>query len=155
MHLKVLSSEITQMHASRLHLAFPTAFGDAEAFTHLLPMRGLRLARSAAVAFCSVVRGGVINAQYALPFNPPRDIRPNVCVSHRFPQVWRHRNGAVFGPNDEWSGNAKLTFVTRERAQQHLQDCEIISFQEVEGTDRLAVGGQKYWHTFHFIARKK
>jgi hypothetical protein len=27
-HLKVLSSEITQMNVSRLHLAFPTAFGD-------------------------------------------------------------------------------------------------------------------------------
>jgi hypothetical protein len=30
--------------------------------------------------------------------------------------------GQFFGPRDEWSNNARLTFVTRERARQLLQD---------------------------------
>ncbi|MGA7328987.1 MAG: hypothetical protein WBX25_32000 [Rhodomicrobium sp.] len=63
--------------------------------------------------------------------------------------------GQFFGPKDEWSTNPGMTFVTRKRAKELLGDCEIISFTEFEGFDRLAVGGQKYWHTFHFIAKRK
>jgi tellurite methyltransferase len=97
----------------------------------------------------------LINAQYALPFNPPETFDRMFASLIASLKSGGIVTGQFFGPNDEWSSNANLTFVTRERAQQLLQNCEIISLQEVEGTDRLAVGGQKYWHTFHFIARKK
>ncbi len=97
----------------------------------------------------------LINAQYALPFNPPETFDGMFTSLIASLKSGGIVTGQFFGPNDEWSSNATMTFVTRERAQRLLQDCEIISFKEEEGTDRLAVGGQKYWHTFHFIARKK
>ena len=97
----------------------------------------------------------LINAQYALPLNPPETFDRMFASLIASLKSGGIVTGQFFGPNDEWKDNARLTFVTRERAQQLLQDCEIISFKEVEGTDRLAVGDQKYWHTFHFIARKK
>ena len=97
----------------------------------------------------------LINAQYALPFSPPETFDRMFASLIASLKSGGIVTGQFFGPNDEWSSNTNMTFVTRERAQQLLQDCEIISFKEVEGTDRLAVGGQKYWHTFHFIARKK
>ena len=98
----------------------------------------------------------LINAQYALPFNPPEtfdrmfasliaSLKPGGIVTGQF-----------FGPKDEWSSDTSMTFVTREQAQQLLHDCEIISFRKMkEWIVFFALGGQKYWHTFHFITRKK
>jgi tellurite methyltransferase len=97
----------------------------------------------------------LINAQYALPFNPPATFDAMFANLKKSLKSGGIVTGQFFGPKDEWSGNADMTFVTRERAEQLLGDLEVIHLEEVEGPDRLAVGGEKYWHTFHFIARKK
>lgn len=98
----------------------------------------------------------LICAQYSLPFNPP------TTFDHMFASLMASLKsggiltGQLFGPKDEWNdGKGTMTFKTREEVEKLLHDCDIISFEEVEGPDRLAVGGQKYWHTYHFIARKK
>lgn len=97
----------------------------------------------------------LINAQYSLPFNP------QVTFGRMFASMIASLKpggiitGQLFGPKDEWNDNSgRLTFLTREQVEKLLSDCEIISFEEVEGPDRLAIGGEKYWHTFHFIAQK-
>ena len=97
----------------------------------------------------------LINAQYALPFNQPETFHRMFASLIASLKPGGIVTGQFFGPKDEWSSDTSMTFVTREQAQQLLHDCEIISFQENEGMDSLALGGQKYWHTFHFIARKK
>lgn len=98
----------------------------------------------------------LINAQYSLPFNPPETFDATLASLIASLKQGGIVTGQFFGPKDEWNdGSGKLTFVTREKAEELLHDCDIISLEEVEGIDRLAVGGQKYWHTFHFIARKK
>ncbi len=97
----------------------------------------------------------LVNAQYALPFNPPETFDrmfASLIASLKKDGIV---TGQFFGPNDEWSNDASMTFVTREHAEKLLRDCKKIFFKEVKGADKLAVGGQKYWHTFHFIARKK
>lgn len=97
----------------------------------------------------------LINAQYALPFNSPATFDAMFAKLKASLKSGGIVTGQFFGPKDEWSKNKDMTFVTREKAEELLSDLESIHFDEVEGPDRLAVGGQKYWHTFHFIARKK
>ena len=93
----------------------------------------------------------LINAQYSLLFNPPETFDRMFASLKKGGIV----TGQFFGPKDEWNGSPGMTFVTREKAEALLSDLEVIHFNEVEGPDRLAVSGQKYWHTMHFIARKK
>lgn len=97
----------------------------------------------------------LINAQYALPFNPPAT----------FNQVWiALKNslvakgiftGQLFGVRDEWNaGGSQKTFHSKEEALNLFSDMEIIEFEEVEKDGKLADGTPKYWHLFNIIARK-
>jgi tellurite methyltransferase len=100
-------------------------------------------------------RYDLINAQFALPFTSPETFDRmfgDMIASLKRDGIIA---GQLFGPKDEWSANPGMTFVTRQRTDELLKDCDIVSFTEFEGLDRLAMGGTKYWHTFHFIARKK
>jgi hypothetical protein len=96
----------------------------------------------------------LINAQYSLPFNPPQtfdNMFESIIASLKHGGIV---TGQFFGPDDEWSTNADMTFVTRARAQQLLRDCGMIYFDEAKEY-RLAMRGQKYCHIFEFIGRKK
>lgn len=95
-----------------------------------------------------------INAQYSLPFNNPSTFDRVFTDIKKSLKHGGVVTGQFFGPKDEWSSNASMTFVSHDKAKSLLEDLEIMHFKEIEGSDRLAVGGQKYWHTFHFIARK-
>ena len=97
-----------------------------------------------------------INAQYSLPFNPPETFDRMFTSIVASLKTGGIVTGQFFGPKDERNkGDGKMTFVTREKAEALLSDLEIIDFQEFKRLERLAVGGQNYGHTFHFIARKK
>lgn len=98
----------------------------------------------------------LINAQYALPFNPPETFDRMFESLTKSLKSGGMFTGQFFGPKDEWNdGTNAMTFLSREKVEELLRDFDIISFEEVEGSDRLAVGGEKYWHTFHVIARKR
>ncbi len=98
----------------------------------------------------------LINAQYSLPFNPPQTFDTMFASLIASLKSGGIVTGQFFGPKDERNdGSGTHTFVTREKAEKLLQDCNILSFDEVDGDDRLSAGGKKHWHTFHFIAKKK
>lgn len=94
------------------------------------------------------------SAMFALPFTSPT----------HFTEVFEKvksslKNGGIFcgqffGDRDEWNTNPKMTFHTKEEAENLLKDVEVISFKEEEKEDKTATGGMKHWHVFHIIARK-
>jgi tellurite methyltransferase len=97
----------------------------------------------------------LINAQYSLAFNPPETFDRMFGSLKASLKQGGIVTGQFFGPHDEWSGNRKMTFITREKAEKLLEGFEILHFKEIEGPDNLAVGSTKHWHTLHFIAQKK
>jgi hypothetical protein len=101
-------------------------------------------------------RYDLINAQYALPFNP----------KGTFAEVWTRivsslKNGGVitgqfFGTNDGWNtGTENMNFHTLEEATSLLADLDVAHFKEEEADKETAAGNMKHWHIFHFIAVKK
>ncbi len=103
-----------------------------------------------------VDRFDLINAQFALPFNP-RDTFNKMF--ERLKSSLRSGGlfvGVFFGPNDEWNTpGSKLTFHSREDIQRILINMEIIELLEEDEPDgRLANGTPKHWHNFRVTARK-
>lgn len=96
-----------------------------------------------------------INAQRSLPFNPPETFDRTFASLLASLKSGGILAGNFFGTEDEWKKNRSMTFVTREKAEELLKDCEIIVFKENKGQGTVAGGGDKYWHTFDFIVRKK
>jgi len=100
-------------------------------------------------------RFNLINAQYALPFNPPAT----------FNQMWLGLKnslapegvftGQLFGMQDEWNTDgAQKTFHSKEDALKLFSGMEILEFEEVEKDRKLADGTPKHWHLFNIIARR-
>lgn len=98
----------------------------------------------------------LVNAQWALPFNPPET----------FGEMWNKvkrsiKNGGIFtgqffGVNDEWNKpGTKMTFHTKEQIQDLLSDMEILELTEEDKDSTTANKTPKHWHVFHVIARKK
>ncbi|MBP6904494.1 MAG: class I SAM-dependent methyltransferase [Candidatus Pacebacteria bacterium] len=97
----------------------------------------------------------LINAQYALPFNPPETFERvfnDIVDSLRQGGIFV---GQLFGVRDEWNiPNSGKNFHTREDVQKLLSNLKIIHFEEEERERKTAAGPMKHWHVFHFIARK-
>jgi len=97
----------------------------------------------------------LVNAQYALPFNPPETFSE---VLERVKASMKERGvfvGQFFGNRDSWNvKGSKTTFHTIEEAKEHLRSLELIEFREEEGDGPTALGSNKHWHIFHFIAVK-
>ena len=95
------------------------------------------------------------SAMYALPFTDPAhfdSVFTKIKGSLKMGGIFC---GQFFGERDEWSTNQKMTFHTKEQAENLLSDLEVISFKEEEKEDKTAKGDMKHWHVFHIIARKK
>jgi SAM-dependent methyltransferase len=97
----------------------------------------------------------LINAQYSLPFNPPKTfdrVFKSIINSLKDGGIL---TGQFFGIKDEWNvpGN-EMNFQTREEAENLLSALEIIDFQEEEADRNTAKGDMKHWHVFHFIVKK-
>jgi|CXWK01.1.fsa_nt_gi SAM-dependent methyltransferase len=97
----------------------------------------------------------LVNAQYALPFNPSesfdRVIR-SIVKSLKSGGVF---TGQFFGDRDEWNTpQSKMTFHSREQAEKLLSDLKIVEFTEEDQLGKTAAGNMKRWHVFHFIAVK-
>lgn len=97
----------------------------------------------------------LINAQYALPFNPPESfdrVFQDIITSLKPCGVF---TGQLFGIRDEWNvPNSNKSFHTKEQVENIFSDLEILGFREEEGEKPTAAGPMKHWHVFHFIARK-
>jgi len=62
--------------------------------------------------------------------------------------------GQFFGVHDTWKNNKNMTFVNIKQARRLLQDLKILYFFEEEKDGSTALGQNKHWHVFHFIAKK-
>lgn len=96
----------------------------------------------------------LVNAHYALPFNPPQtfekvwnDIEKSLTIDGVF-------IGQFLGPNDQWNdGTRDMTFHTKPEIEAMLSNLQIFEFEEEERNWVIASGHDKHWHVFHIIAK--
>jgi SAM-dependent methyltransferase len=62
-------------------------------------------------------------------------------------------SGQLFGIEDDWANNPKLTFHSRAEVEHLFEGFDIESLDEVCGPGR-SFDGPKRWHVFHVVARK-
>ena len=96
----------------------------------------------------------VVNAMYALPFNPPETFDVMFAKLKASLSPGGVFCGQFFGPKDQWSEDPKMTFHTKEQVEKLLDDLEILSLVEREWDGRTTDGNPKHWHVFDVIARK-
>lgn len=103
-----------------------------------------------------VERFDIVNAQFALPFNPPETFGKMYDQLKQSLKPGGVFVGTFFGENDEWNTpGSKRTFHSRSDVEALLVGFEIITFNEEDNQDgRLADGTPKHWHRFIVIARK-
>jgi tellurite methyltransferase len=94
-------------------------------------------------------------AMYALPFIHPTKFDETFAKI-----VDSLKPGAVFafnlfGHNDQWYPNPKLTFHSFEEAKTLVNGLEIVSLEDLEGDKKIANGDAKHWHTIYVVSRKK
>jgi len=98
----------------------------------------------------------LINAQFALPFNPPatfNEVWDKITSSLKSGGVI---TGQFFGIRDEWNVEGKkMNFHTIEETKEYLSSLELVQFREDEADRETAAGNMKHWHVFHFISIKK
>lgn len=96
-----------------------------------------------------------VSAQYALPFNPPE------TFDYMFGRLVKSVNaggiftGQFFGNEDTWASNLEMTFHSDTQIRKLLVDFDILVLREEKKTKETALGGEKFWHVFHVIARKQ
>ncbi|MFA6095745.1 MAG: class I SAM-dependent methyltransferase [Candidatus Paceibacterota bacterium] len=100
-------------------------------------------------------RYDLVNAQYALPFNPPdtfNEVFEKIIGSMKKGGVF---TGQFFGDRDSWNvRDGKKTFHTIEEAKRLLSKMNIVEFREDEGDQANGHGIPAHWHVFHFIVIK-
>ncbi|MFD2176891.1 class I SAM-dependent methyltransferase [Veronia pacifica] len=89
------------------------------------------------------------------------------CDPIKFDQVWSNikasiQTGGVFfgqilGDQDSWESNEKrlISRFSRHEVETMLSDFDIITFDEKRDKGKTAVGREKYWHFFTFLAVKR
>ena len=96
----------------------------------------------------------LVTAQYSLPF-----IDPNIFNEVFLKILYSIKKGGVFvgqffGPEDEWSKNEKMTFLSLEETVNLFSGFEILKSNEVKSRGKTAVGNEKYWHIIEIVAKK-
>ncbi len=96
----------------------------------------------------------LINAQFSLPFTSPEKFGK---VFQRLKASLKKEGvfvGQLFGLRDSWSGNASMTFHSRDQVEALFSDMQILELREIERDDRSETGDAKHWHVFHITAKK-
>ena len=97
----------------------------------------------------------LINAQYALPFNPKESFNRVIESIKNSLKPGGVFTGQFFGDRDEWNTKeSDMTFVSKEKAENLLSGLKVIEFTEEDREGNTAAGKMKHWHVFHFIAVK-
>ncbi|HLP83432.1 MAG TPA: class I SAM-dependent methyltransferase [Phycisphaerales bacterium] len=109
-------------------------------------------------AWCSresIHTAHLINASFALPF----------CQPEQFPDLWSWIThtlvpggrfaGQFFGDRDEWACVRPKSHLTKQQVLTLLHNFDIEHFEEVEKEGSDAMGGTKWHHVFHVVARKR
>jgi SAM-dependent methyltransferase len=97
----------------------------------------------------------LINAQYALPFNPQDSFPELFARLKRALRPGAIFTGQFFGVRHEWNTpETDLSFHTRAEAETLLDGLNLVEFDEVAESAATATGGMAFFHTFEIIARK-
>lgn len=96
----------------------------------------------------------LINARYALPFNPPGTFNATFVRLAAALKPDGIFVGQFFGIKDSWSSNPAMTFHTEAQVKSLLKGFEILHFEEIKKEGKTALHGDKFWHVFDVIARK-
>lgn len=96
----------------------------------------------------------LVFAGFSLPF----------CHPSKFDELWQQVRaalrpggrfaGQLFGVEDAWSQNPRMTFHSRSHVEHLLDGFDVENLDEVKGPGR-SYEGPKQWHVFHVIARKR
>ena len=98
----------------------------------------------------------VINARYALPFNPQNSIDEVMTKIKQSLLPSGVFVGQFFGVNDEWNtSSSTMNFQTLEDVNCLLGGLRQIKLKEEEYDGITANGNTKHWHVFHVIVQKE
>jgi len=98
----------------------------------------------------------LVNAQYALPFNPPETFGNVLRAINNSLRKGGIFTGQFFGDRDEWNvAGTQMTFHTRDQAIEALSPFKTIDLQEIDRDRSAASGSMKHWHLFEFIVAKR
>jgi tellurite methyltransferase len=97
----------------------------------------------------------LINAQFALPFNPPdtfdamfEKLKASLAPHGLFV-------GNLFGIKDDWNIPASgKTFHNAEQVRGLLEGLQVLYLEEKEEDSYPVIGPKKHWHLFDIIAKK-
>lgn len=97
----------------------------------------------------------LVNASFCLPFCPPQhfaemweEIVNALRVGGRF-------CGHLFGDRDSWASYGDISTHTRKQVEALLSPFAIELLDEEEHPGKTALGEEKHWHLFNFVARKR
>ena len=62
--------------------------------------------------------------------------------------------GHFFGPQDSWSKDDSMTFLTKNQVLQFFADSFVIEHFEENEWDGISSLGAKHWHVFDIVAKK-
>lgn len=97
----------------------------------------------------------IINAQYALPFMRKEKFEEFFEKAKKSLNTKGVITGQFFGERDSWKNKKIMTFINVKKAKKMLNGLKVVYFLEEEKDGTTALGEQKHWHVFHFIARKE
>ena len=97
----------------------------------------------------------LINAQYALPFNPPESFNSMFERLTKSLKPGGIFTGQFFGKEDSWLDDREMAFHTETEIRSLLSVYKIHVFREEKRKGKTASGQEKFWHVFHVIAEKK
>jgi len=94
----------------------------------------------------------IVNAQLVLPFVRKDQIIKVVTDIKKSLSLGSVFVGQFFGVKDSWSANGDVVVYSRQEVDEFLSNLNVVYFQEEEKDDTTALGQNKHWHIFHFIA---
>ena len=62
--------------------------------------------------------------------------------------------GHFFGPEDSWSKDESMSFLTNAEVRQFFADSFVIEHFEEKEWDGISGSGPKHWHVFDIVAKK-
>jgi len=97
----------------------------------------------------------LVNAQYALPSNPPEtfnEMFARLCGSLKKSGIFV---GQFFGKNDSWNiPGSNMSFHSKDEVGKFLKDFSVIKLDEKEEDVKSTMEEMKHWHIFDVIAKK-
>jgi tellurite methyltransferase len=97
----------------------------------------------------------LVSAFYSLPF-VKRERLPEVIAGIKL--ALRENGifaGEFFGPEDGWAASPDVAVYSKEEVKAMLAPLEVLKIEEEKQEGKTALEGDKQWHVFHIIARKR